>query len=179
MLVVIITIIVDSEVGFVADFIPVQLSSSTGIAVFIAIAIIFAITQHFILAYVKQSNKETRARALHLDITQIIVSIAQYVLVGMLVIVILQMLTAQQYNLTTLYISYAVSYGLWIVTLAILARAFFSWYRRSGKNVMVLMLTLSMIAYVVNGVTGLATYIDFLTQQREVITSADVAYFPE
>ena len=146
---------------------------------FIAIAIIFAITQHFILAYVKQSNKETRARALHLDITHIIVSIAQYVLVGMLAIVILQMLTAQQYNLTTLYISYAVSYGLWIVTLAILARAFFSWYRRSGKNVMVLMLTLSMIAYVVNGVTGLATYIDFLTQQREVITSTDVAYFPE
>jgi hypothetical protein len=179
MLVVIITIIVDSEVGFVADFIPVQLSSSTGIAVFIAIAIIFAITQYFILAYVKQSNKETRARALHLDITPIIVSIAQYVLVGMLAIVILQMLTAQQYNLTTLYISYAVSYGLWIVTLAILARAFFSWYRRSGKNVMVLMLTLSMIAYVVNGVTGLATYIDFLTQQREVITATDVAYFPE
>jgi len=97
----------------------------------------------------------------------------------MLAIVILQMLTAQQYNLTTLYISYAVSYGLWIVTLAILARAFFSWYRRSGKNVMVLMLTLSMIAYVINGVTGLATYIDFLTQQREVITSTDVAYFPE
>jgi hypothetical protein len=179
MLVVIITIIVDSEVGFVADFIPVQLSSSTGIAVFIAIAIIFAITQYFILAYVKQSNKETRARALHLDITPIIVSIAQYVLVGMLAIVILQMLTAQQYNLTTLYISYAVSYGLWIVTLAILARAFFSWHRRSGKNVMVLMLTLSMIAYVINGVTGLATYIDFLTQQREVITSTDVAYFPE
>jgi MFS family permease len=147
--------------------------------VFIAIAIIFAITQHFILAYVKQSNKETRARALHLDITHIIVSIAQYVLVGMLAIVILQMLAAQQYNLTTLYISYAVSYGLWIVTLAILARAFFSWHRRSGKNVMVLMLTLSMIAYVINGVTGLATYIDFLTQQREVITSTDVAYFPE
>jgi hypothetical protein len=179
MLVVIITIIVDSEVGFVADFIPVQLSSSTGIAVFIAIAIIFAITQYFILAYVKQSNKETRARALHLDITHIIVSIAQYVLVGILAIVILLMLTAQQYNLTTLYISYAVSYGLWIVTLAILSRAFFSWYRRSGKNVMVLMLTLSMIAYVVNGVTGLATYIDFLNQQRQVITSKDVAYFPE
>jgi hypothetical protein len=179
MLVVIITIIVDSEVGFVADFIPVQLSSSTGIAVFIAIAIIFAITQYFILAYVKQSNKETRARALHLDITHIIVSIAQYVLVGILAIVILLMLTAQQYNLTTLYISYAVSYGLWIVTLAILSRAFFSWYRRSGKNVMVLILTLSMIAYVVNGVTGLATYIDFLNQQRQVITSKDVAYFPE
>ena len=179
MLAVIITIMVDSEVGIVADFIPAQLSSSAGIAVFVVIAIIFAVTQYFILAYLKQSNKETRARALHLDVTHVIVSIAQSVLVGMLAFVILQILTAQQYNLTTLYISYAVSYGLWIVTLGMLASAFFSWYRRSGKNFMVLILTLSMIAYVVNGVTGLAGYLDFLTQQRPVITSSDVAYFPE
>jgi hypothetical protein len=179
MSVVIITIMVDSEVGIVADFISAQLSSSVGIAVFIAIAIIFAVTQYFILAYVKQSNKETRARALHLDVTHIIVSIAQYVLVGMLAIVIFQILTAQHYNITTIYVSYGVSYGLWIVTLAILARAFLSWYRRSNKNVMVLILTLSMIAYVVNGVTGLAGYIDLLTQQKPVMTSTDVAYFPE
>ena len=179
MLVVITAIMVDSEVGLVADFIPAQISSSVGIAVFIAIAIIFAITQSFILAYVKQSNKETEARALYLDVTHIIVSIAQYLLVGILAFVILQIITAQQYNLTTLYVSHAISYGLWIVTLGLLARAFFSWYRRSDKNIMVLILTLSMIAYVVNGVIGLASNIDLLTQQRPVVTSTDVAYFPE
>ena len=151
---------VDSEVGLVADFIPAQISSSVGIAVFIAIAIIFAITQSFILTYVKQSNKETEARALYLDVIHIIVSIAQYFLVGILAFVILQIITAQQYNLTTLYVSLAISYGLWIVTLGLLARAFFSWYRRSDKNIMVLRLTLSMIAYVVNGVIGLASNID-------------------
>jgi hypothetical protein len=36
-----------------------------------------------------------------------------------------------------------------------------------------------MIAYVVNGVIGLASNIDLLTQQRPVVTSTDVAYFPE
>jgi hypothetical protein len=179
MLIVIVTIIVDSEVGIVADFIPAQLSSSTGILVFIAIAIIFAVTQYFILAYVKQSIKGTRARALHINITHISVSIAQYVLVGMLAIVILQMLSGQQYSIITIYVSYAVSYGLWIVTLGVLARAFFSWYMRSNKNVMVLILTLSMIAYVVNGLIGLAGYIDLLAQQKPIITSTDVAYFPE
>ena len=49
----------------------------------------------------------------------------------------------------------------------------------SNKNFMVLILALSMIAYVVNGVTGLATYLDMLTQQKPVITSTDIAYFPE
>ena len=76
MVVVIIIIIVDSEIGVVADFVPSQLSSRWGIATFIGIAIIFAGTQYFILAYVKQTNKEIRARALHLDLTHIIVSIA-------------------------------------------------------------------------------------------------------
>ena len=68
MVVVIITILVDSQIGYIADFIPEQLSSSVGVAAFIAIAIIFAVTQYFILGYVKQSNKENKARALHLSL---------------------------------------------------------------------------------------------------------------
>jgi hypothetical protein len=179
MAVVIFTMIVDSEIGLVADFIPSQLSSSLGIATFIGITIIFAVTQYFILAYVKQTNKETRARALHLDLTHIVVSIAQYILAGILAFVILQILLIQEYNLATLYASYAISYGLWIVTLILLARALFYWYRLSNRNVVVLILTLSMIAYVANGVAGLATNIDILTQQKPVISSSDIAHFPE
>jgi hypothetical protein len=179
MAVVIFTMIVDSEIGLVADFIPSQLSSSWGIATFIGITIIFAGAQYFILAYVKQTNEETRARVLHLDLTHIVVSIAQYILAGILAFVILQILLIQEYNLATLYASYAISYGLWIVTLGLLARALFYWYRLSNRNVVVLILTLSMIAYVANGVAGLASNIDILTQQKPVISSSDIAQFPE
>ena len=179
MVVVTITVTVDSQIGYIADFIPELISSNVGVAAFTAIAIIFAITQYFILAYVKQSNKENRAKALHLGLTNSIVSIAQYILVGVLAFVILQIIIEQEYNIATLYVSNAISYGLWIVTLGLLARAFFSWYRLSNKNVMVLILALSMIAYVVNGVTGLAHNFNMLSQQKSVITSKDVAYFPE
>ena len=44
---------------------------------------------------------------------------------------------------------------------------------------MVLIFALSMIAYVINGIAGLAEYSDMLAQQKKIITSADVAYFPE
>ncbi|HEU4446790.1 MAG TPA: hypothetical protein VFR94_19110 [Nitrososphaeraceae archaeon] len=177
--VVIITIMIDSEIGLVSDFIPERISSSIGLAIFIGIAIIFALTQFFILFYVKQSNKETSARALYVDLTHSIVSVVQYVLVGILAFVILQILTTQQYNLVTLYVSYALSYGLWIVTLGLLAKALLDWYRLSSKNIIVLLLALSMIAYVINGIAGLATYFDMLGQQKPVITSNDIAYFPE
>jgi hypothetical protein len=176
---VIITILVDSEIGVIGDFIPEQISSNVGLATFIGIAIIFAVTQYFILVYIKQTNKENLARALSLDLTYWIVSIAQYVLAGILAYVIFQIIIAQQYSIVTLYASHIISYGLWIVILGLLARAFFSWYKLSSKNIMVLILALSMIAYVINGIAGLAYHFDMLTQQKPVVTFNDIAYFPE
>ena len=176
---VIITILVDSEIGVIADFIPEQISSSVGLAAFIGIAILFAATQHFILSYIKQSNKEARPKAFNLDLAFWIVSIAQYILVVILAYVILQIIIAQQYSTVTLYASHVISYGFWVVILGLLARAFFSWYRLSSKNIMVLILALSMIAYVINGIAGLAYHFDMLTQQKPVVTSNDIAYFPE
>jgi hypothetical protein len=149
------------------------------VAGFISIAIIFAITQYFMLAYMKQGNKETRTRVLNLDLTYWMISIAQYILVGMLAFVILQIIIIQQYSIVTLYVSHVISYGLWIVILGFLAKAFFSWYKLASKNVLVLILALSMIAYVINGIAGLASYLDMLAQQKSVVTSNDIAFFPE
>ena len=63
--------------------------------------------------------------------------------------------------------------------LGFLGKAFFSWYKLASKNVLVLILALSMIAYVINGIAGLASYLDMLAQQKSVVTSNDIAFFPE
>ena len=179
MLVTIIVITIDSEIGYVADFIPEQISSRGGVFAFIVIAAIFAITQYFILDYVKQSNKETRERVSKLLTLHTGISVVQYILAAVIALVILQILLTQQYSTVSLYIVHAISYGLWIVILSLLAIAFFFWYVSSNKNLIVLIFVLAMIAYVVNGITSVATYFDMLTQQKRVVTSTDVAYFPE
>jgi hypothetical protein len=179
MVVVIFAIAVDSQIGYVADFIPERLSSNVGVFTFIVIAVVFAITQYLILAHIKKSNKETTQRVPHLSKLHTGVSVAQYLLAVVIAVVILLILLTQQYNIIALYIVYVISFGLWILTLALLAKAFFSWYKFSSKNIIVLIFTLSMIAYVVNGITGLAENSDMLAQQKKIITSVDVAYFPE
>ena len=179
MLVTIIVITIDSEIGYVADFIPEQISSRGGVFAFIVIAAIFAITQYFILDYVKQSNKETRERVSKLLTLHTGISVVQYILAAVIALVILQILLTQQYSTVSLYIVHAISYGLWIVILSLLAFAFFFWYVSSNNNLIVLIFVLAMIAYVVNGITSVATYFDMLTQQKRVVTSTDVAYFPE
>ena len=180
MSIVVITLTIDSQLGNIADFITEQLASGVGIITFTGIGVIFAVTQYYILAYVRQVNiKESRNRVHYLNIVHRIVTILQFVLVGIIALVILEILIAEEYNTTTLYAALSISYGLWIVSLALLARAFFSWYKLSNKNVMVLIFALSMVSHVINGVLGLYTYISDLAQKDSVIRLGDVAVFPE
>jgi hypothetical protein len=186
MSILVVIFMVDSQIGYIADFIPDRLATNEGIALFIGIAVVFAIGGILTLQYVKTKTKESHARALHLRATHIGVTIAQYVLIAIIAFVIAQILLTTQYNTVLLSATLSISYGLWIITLALLSRAFLSWFRSSRRtvtvskrNVMVLILALSMIAYVVNGVTGVANHLGILQQQLEVVTSADVAVFPE
>ena len=61
----------------------------------------------------------------------------------MLKLFILEIFLAKEYNIALLYAALSIGYGLWIATLGLLAKAFFSWYRLSNKNVMVLIFALS------------------------------------
>ena len=83
---------VESQIGTIADFIPEQLDSSQGIAAFIGIWAIFTVTQYYILAFVKHNNKESRTRTRFLNLIHSIVTVAQFLLAGIIALVILQIL---------------------------------------------------------------------------------------
>ena len=173
-----VTLTVESQIGYIADFIPEQLSSSQGIAGFIGIWAIFTITQYYILAFIKFNIRQSTSGSRFVYYVHNAVTVIQYLLAGMIAFVILQILLAQQYDTVMLSVVLSISYGLWIVTLSLLAIAFFSWYGlRNGKNLMVLILATSMIAYVANGAFGLYSNADLLMQQKPVIRDGDVAVF--
>lgn len=171
-------LMVESSIGYIADFIPEQLASTEGIATFVGIFAIFVVTQYYILAFVNNNNKSHNIRARFLHTTHKIVTVIQYTLTGIILLVILQILTVQQYNTILLHIAISISYGIWIVMLSLLAKAFLSWYR-SKKNLMILIFALSMIAYVINGALGLAYHIDELAKRNLVIKLGDIAVFSE
>ncbi len=122
--VVTVIILIDYEFGLVSDFIPNIISSSEGISLFVSTAVIFAITSLIILAYVKQIGEKSGAKILHLARTHKLVTIAQYTLIVISAIVVLQVLTTMQYNTLSLAVTLTISYGLWIVTMILLAHFF-------------------------------------------------------
>jgi hypothetical protein len=125
MSIVVITFLIDSQIGYISDFIPDRLVTNEGLALFIAIAVVFAVASVLILEYVKAKSKESRARALYLHITHIGVTVAYYVLIAIIAFVIAQILISAQYNTVSLAVAISISYGLWIITLGLLSRAFF------------------------------------------------------
>ena len=169
---------VESSIGYIADFLPEQLASIGSIATFIGIFAVSMVTQYFILAFVDYNNKSHKVRTRLLHTIHKIVTITQYLLAGIILLVILQILLAQQYNTILLELAISISYGLWIVMFSLLAKAFFSWYG-SKKNLMILIFALSMIAYVVNGSLGLYNQLDELSKRNLVIKTGDVAVFSE
>ena len=96
--VVTVIILIDYEFGLVSDFIPNTISSSEGISFFVSTAVIFAITSLIILAYVRQIGEKSGAKFLHLARTHALVTIAQYSLIVITAIVVLQVLATMQYN---------------------------------------------------------------------------------
>lgn len=169
---------IDSQIGYIADFIPDQIVTPEGIALFVGIGVAFAVGGWIILSYIGQQNKNRKIKVLDLRITHTGASIAHYALILTIAIVIIQILAFGQYSIYDLHAAHYVSHGVWVVTLALLSRAFFAWYISSDKNKMVLVIALSMIFYVIEGGARLASDMTFLQLQPETIASDRVAFFP-
>lgn len=113
------------------------------------------------------------------------VTVVHCTLIGIITFVVLQILFTSQYNTLAIALTIAISYGLWIIIMVLLARAFYSWYKsiasRSGSQskILILILTASMVAYVVNGAFLLANYLVWIQGQSQIITSSSVAFFPD
>lgn len=171
-IVLVIAFSIDSNIGYIADFIPDFVSSTEGIALFIVLAVVFAVAGIIIIT--SSINRRT-----------VLIIILQAVLIALIALVIVHMLSSAQYYVITIGAVLAISYGMWIVVLGLLAKSFISWLRSSTaatnkRNIMVLILTLSMIAYVVNGASLLTAYLAQLQeQQKEIVTSEDIAFFSE
>jgi hypothetical protein len=120
------------------------------IAIFSVIGIIYFIGQYFILRFVRLKSKEIgNKEQLHLNIIHKIVTITQYALTAILVIVFLQIIVTSRYNIVMLMAATSISYILAIIMMGLLAKRFFLWFR-SNKNSVVLFYGLASTILAIN-----------------------------
>ena len=150
MSIIIAALIVDTSFIRIYPFIVSQPLSSWRIVLFSIIAIMYVIGQYFILEFVKKKSKEIKTKKeLNLEILHKSVTVAQYVLTAILVIVILQMFATSRYNIVMLTAATSISYALAIIMMGLLAKRFFSWFK-SSKNSVIFFYGLSSAILAIN-----------------------------
>lgn len=89
-----------------------------------SISIIYAFGQYFILGMVKSKNKEIEIRRKQFNTLERVLTIVQYVLLAILVLVNLQIILNAEYSTVLLRIGVAVSYGLAVAIMGLLSYSF-------------------------------------------------------
>ena len=175
----VIAIMIDSQVGIVADFIAEYIYSLPGILLYVSLTIFLILSSFYFIYHIKSIEKLMEVKYIHFKLVFNIILVLQILIAMMLTSVVLQIVIYQEYHTSFLSIIHIISYGIWIGIMGLLARAFILWYKNFNKNSMLLIFTLAMIFYVANGLFGLMYTLDVLAQQEPIISLGDVAYFPE
>jgi hypothetical protein len=161
-----VVLVVDTSIVKIYRLITTPIFLEWDIATFIVITSVYAIAQFVLLKKVR--NKIETTKQFHLNIVHKIVSLIQYILIGLLAFVILQLILNSAYNVAIVAAAITISYILSIVMTGLLALRFFSWFR-STRNTVVLAYTFTAAAlsvnagftlvYVVNGLLGVSAVV--------------------
>jgi hypothetical protein len=139
----------------------VKFASGEGISFFSLIVVVFAVTQYLILGCMNRISQEIRSRLdIVNNITRIIRPI-QFVLIGFLISLILQIIIISTYYTAILIWSTTISYALSVILIGTLAFQFFSWYR-SNRNFVVLLYGIASIAIAIRITSVLFFYSSLL-----------------
>lgn len=140
-------LIIDTSLGNLGNLISTS-TAAWKLYLFLSIATIFLIGQFFILRFVNEKSLalETRTKP-SLRTLYKVVLIVQYMLAGILLIVIFEMVTTRYYSEVMLIASITLSYILGVSMMLLLAQRFFSWFR-AKRNAVILVygLASTMIA---------------------------------
>jgi hypothetical protein len=176
-LVVLIAQIVDETIGNLSDILRDFAISFWGVALFIAIAAIYGFGQYFILGMVRAKNKEQEIKRMHFNVIEKIVTVVQYVLTAIMVLVVLQIFFSSQYYVPVLNIAVTISGGLAVYIMSMLSYWFLSWFRINRALILLLyglavaMTAISVGAQVVLFNTDLLEKPLVVTPQSDVIFS--------
>ncbi len=145
-------------------------------SLFFTIAIGYILGQTFLLRLMNSSHT-LRVRSILITNLHRAVSIVQWILVGNIILLIIQMLFLSSYSIFSLtfvsYVSNLIPAGL----LVIFALRFFSWYRNGNHSLGILLYAFAFLILALSEVMAGIGSVYLLTQKDQVITpSSDIQF---
>jgi hypothetical protein len=157
---------IEQSYSQVADFVSDQIASFWGIVLFVITSSIYLFGSFVILEMIKAKNRESGLTSMRM--VEFIITIIQYILSSIVIIVVLQVLFSSQYNKDFLTATYNISYLSSIFLTVILAWKLFSWYKIQKKPI-VLLYGLGALFIVLNLISSIVWTDAILLQKPSVV----------
>jgi hypothetical protein len=161
-------LLIDTSLARISNFVTSNAQGSPLISIFTIIGIIYIVGQYIILEYTKKKINEINRKNMLSNVLSKILRGFQYSISVFLIVVIFEIFVNSNYHTLALTIVVMISYGLSIVTLGILGKHFFSWFR-SRKSYVVLFYALSSSIFVASAIFSVLFVFDITIKLPKVI----------
>lgn len=174
--------LIDTSISYVADFLVDFNTSSIGLSLFSAIALVYAFGQLYLLKYLNQQIAPIRLRSKFVRNLFTFLKLVQYSLIVNLALVLIQILISANYLIVSLTYATLVSNASSAILFGIFSLRFILWFRASRKSFVMLLYGLafaflSLSEFMVSSSdTYLLTQKDFFTTAYSEVKFYD---FPE
>jgi hypothetical protein len=177
--IVIAAIVLDTMLATFYDVLAEQLTSIWGFVLFVAIIIAtYGIGQHILLSYLNLVNERTKTKKEkgYFDIAYNIVILVQYLLTGIFLFVIIEMLLISQYHTILVIAAITIAFTPASITIGMIGYRLVSWFKTGAatpakRNYTVLLLGLSLTLGAVGMAARVISY-DYLLLRKPVEISA-------
>ncbi|MGA7543101.1 MAG: hypothetical protein WBW34_08580 [Nitrososphaeraceae archaeon] len=149
-------LVLDSSLFRISDLIRVYVTPGWTTILFVFMSVIYLVGQHNLIRFARTKSRQIRERGyLHLNILYKSVTITQYLLSGIIVFVLLQILVFSEFYTSAISVTAVISYLMAIFMMVFLSLRFFAWFRLH-KNRVVLFYLLSTITLTINAAFSFA-----------------------
>ena len=121
----VVSVLVDSQLGIIADFIPEYLSSPAGLSLFVSLTVFSIFSSFSLINNVKRINSLTVGKYAHFKLIYYLVFTGQCLIALMLIFTVLQILIFQEYDSLSLFVIHIISYGIWIGDFGIISKGIY------------------------------------------------------
>lgn len=178
--IVIAAIVLDTLLATFFDVLTEYLTSIWGFVLFVAIIITtYGIGQYFLLIYLKRVNERAQVKKGkgYFEIAYNIVILVQYVLTGIFLFIIIEMLLLSHYHTALVIMAITIAFTPASITIGIIGYRLLSWFKTGAaiparRNFAVLLLGLSLTFGAV-GMTARVISYDYLLLKKPVEISLD------
>jgi hypothetical protein len=175
--VVIFALIVDMELSNVADILPSNISSKSGVAAFIAVSAIYLIGQYLVLRFSKVMTSELRIRRKDVRYIDSIVSVVQITIIIVFLLIIIEIVLGGSYDLIILIGVIIISNGLNAVGMFFLFKRLLGYYK-SHPDRAVLSYAISGIIISITAIVTMCFMVPILLSKPDFVSAETPVFFP-